>query len=85
MTYTRWLAQHEEVCGFEEEHSIETQWTPNSSEYSEALVAVSQHTFWKALDHLEQLFVQRLLKLTKLGMNEVGMNLYPVFCLNSFF
>ena len=49
---------------------------------SEALVAVSQCMYQKALDHLEWLFVQQLLKLTKLGMNGVGMNLYPFFGLN---
>jgi hypothetical protein len=75
-TYTRWLAQHEEVCRFEEEHSIKTCWTPSSSEYNNALVIVSQHTYQKALDTLEQLFVQCLLELTKLGMNGVGMKLY---------
>ena len=52
-TYTRWLAQHEEVCWFEEEYSIETRWTPSSSEYNNALVIVSQHMYRKALDTLE--------------------------------
>ena len=78
--YTRWLAQHEEVCRFEEEHSINTRWTPSSPEYNNALVVVSQCTYRKALDTLERLFVQRLLELTKLGMNGVGMKLYIFFC-----
>ena len=58
-TYTRWLAQHEEVCWFEEEHSIETCWTPSSSEYNNALIIVSERTYRKALNTLEQLFFQR--------------------------
>ena len=77
-TYTRWLAQHEEVCWFEEEHSIDTHWTPSSPEYNNTLVVVSQCMYWKAL--VEQLFVQCLLELTKLGMNGVGTKLYILFC-----
>ena len=78
-TYTRWLAQHEAVCLFEEEHSIDTRWTPISPEYNSALVLVSQRKYRKALDNLERLFVQRLLELTKLGMNGIGMKLYDFF------
>ena len=74
-TYTRWLAQHEEVCRFEEEHSIETRWTPSSSEYNNALIIVSERMYRKALNTLERLFVQRLLELTKLGINGVGTKL----------
>ena len=71
-TYTRWLTQNEEVCRFEEDHQIETRWSPSSPEYNDALVIVSQRKYRRALDDLEQLFVQRLLELTKLGMNGVG-------------
>lgn len=71
-TYTRWLAYNEEVCRFEEDNHIETRWTPASPEYKDALKVVGQRTYRKALDHLERLCVQRLLELTKLGMNGVG-------------
>jgi hypothetical protein len=71
-TYTRWLTQNEEVYRFKENHQIETRWSPNSPEYNDALVIVSQHTYRKALDDLERIFVQHLLELTKLGMNGVG-------------
>lgn len=67
------------MCRFEEEHSIETRWTPSSQEYNDALVIVSQRTYRKALDTLERLFVQRLLELTKLGMNGVGTKFQAFF------
>jgi hypothetical protein len=70
--FTWWLMQNEEICQFEEENGIVTWWTPSSMEYYDALVMVSQQTYRKALDNLEQLFIQRLLELTKLGMNGVG-------------
>ncbi|KAF8220850.1 hypothetical protein L208DRAFT_1331391, partial [Tricholoma matsutake] len=56
-----------------EDHQIKTRWSPNLPKYNDALVIVSQHMYWKVLDDLERLFVQRLLELTKLGMNGVGM------------
>jgi hypothetical protein len=36
------------------------------------LILLSWCTYQRALNKLEQLFVQRLLELTKLGMNSVG-------------
>lgn len=45
-------------------------------EYNDALVILSQRTYRRALDELERLFVQRLLELTKLGMNGVGASLF---------
>lgn len=74
-TYTRWLAQNELVCQFEEDHGIQTRWTPSMPEYKDALVILTQRTYQRALDELERLFVQRLLELTKLGMNGVGTSL----------
>ncbi|KAF8236644.1 hypothetical protein L208DRAFT_1185011, partial [Tricholoma matsutake] len=71
-TYSRLLAQHEEVCQYKEEHSIETRWTPSSPEYNNALVTMSQWAYRKALDLLECLFIQQLLELMKLGRNGVG-------------
>jgi hypothetical protein len=41
-------------------------------EYNNALMLLSQRRYQKALDKLEQLFVQCLLELTKLGMNGIG-------------
>jgi hypothetical protein len=71
-TYSRLLAQNEEVCRFEEEHQIETRWKPGSMEYNNALLLVSQRSYRRALDKLERLVVQRLLELTKLGMSGVS-------------
>ena len=73
-TYTRWLGQNELVCQYEEDHGIQARWTPSMPEYKDALVILSQRTYRRALDELERLFVQRLLELTKLGMNGVGMS-----------
>ena len=71
-TYTRWLAQNELVCQYEEDRGIQARWTPSMQEYKDSLVILSHRTYRRALDELERLFVQRLLELTKLGMNGVG-------------
>jgi hypothetical protein len=41
-------------------------------EYKDALVRLAERTYRRALDELERLVVQRLLEMTKLGMNGVG-------------
>lgn len=71
-TYSKWEACHEQVCRFEEEHGIEERWTPSMKEYKDALVRLAERTYRRALDELERLVVQRLLEMTKLGMNGVG-------------
>ena len=71
-TYSKWEACHEKVCRFEEEHGIVERWTPSMKEYNDALVLLAERTYHRALDELERLVVQRLLEMTKLGMNGVG-------------
>lgn len=41
-------------------------------EYNDALVLLAERKYRRALDELEHLVVQRLLEMTKLGMNGVG-------------
>ena len=67
-TYSKWEACHEKVCRFEEEHSIVEQWTPSMKEYNDPLVLLAECTYRRALDELERLVVQRLLEMTKLGI-----------------
>jgi hypothetical protein len=71
-TYSKWEACHEQVCRFEEEHGIVERWTPSMKEYNDALVLLAESTYHRALDELERRVVQRLLEMTKLGMNGVG-------------
>ena len=71
-TYSRWIACNEEVCRYEEEHGIEARWTPETPEYNDALLLLSQRKYRRAVDQLERLVVQRLFEMTKLGMNGVG-------------
>src|SRR5262245_40808849 len=71
-TYSRWLATNEETLRLEEELNIEIRWTPDSAQYREALVLITERQYRRALDTLELLVVQRLFELTKLGMNGIG-------------
>ena len=56
----------------EEEIGIENCWTPTCQEYNDALTMISKRKYRKALDHLEQLYVQHMFELTKLGLGGVG-------------
>ena len=73
-TFQRWLAKNEEVLRYEEMHNIETRWAPTMQEYEDGLVPVHKLKYRQALDDLERLVVQRLFKMTKLGMSGVGMS-----------
>ncbi|KAF8874764.1 hypothetical protein BD779DRAFT_1613541 [Infundibulicybe gibba] len=71
-THIRWESINEEALRFEEVNGIEERWTPESIEYQDALVLMSERKYCRVLDNLEQLMVQRLFELTKLGMSGVG-------------
>lgn len=71
-TAARWRLKEEELIRFEEEHNIAERWTPRSPEYIDTSKLLSERTYRRAVDNLERLVVQRLLELTKLGMNGVG-------------
>ncbi|KAF8873102.1 hypothetical protein BD779DRAFT_1452217 [Infundibulicybe gibba] len=68
-THIQWNSINEEALRFEEVNGIEERWTPESIEYQDALVLMSERKYCRALDNLEQLMVQRLFELTKLGMS----------------
>ena len=71
-TFTRWQVKEEELIRYEEEHSIANRWDESSQEYKDALNLLTEREYRRAVDNLERLVVQRLLELTKLGMNGVG-------------
>jgi hypothetical protein len=52
-TFKRWLALNEETLHVEEALGIETRWTPESSEYKEALITLRERKYRQALDKLE--------------------------------
>ncbi|KAJ7020928.1 hypothetical protein C8F04DRAFT_973468, partial [Mycena alexandri] len=68
-TWTRYLAVEEELCRFEEEHSIPVRWTPDSDEFKAGLGIATERKYRAALNEIERLVVMRLLELTKLGMS----------------
>ena len=72
--HSYWTAYNEEVCQYEEEHKIETQWVPDSPEYNDALCLYTDRKYHWAMDKLEWLVMQHLFEMTKLGMNGVGMS-----------
>jgi hypothetical protein len=71
-TFTRWTAKEEEVGRYEEEHSIDTRWLPDSESYKATQILLVERSYRRAVDNLERLVVQLLFELTKLGMNGVG-------------
>ena len=75
-TFTRWQVKEEELTRYEDEHSIDVRWTPDSEIYKETQKLVVEWSYRQAVDNLERLVVQRLFELTKLGMNGVGMSTY---------
>ena len=64
--------KEEELIRYEEEHGIVNRWDESSQEYKDALNLLTKREYRRAVDNLERLVVQRLLELTKLGMNGVG-------------
>ncbi len=52
-------------------------WTKECEEYKNALVLLNERRYRKALDNLERLMVQRLFKLTKLGISGLGTKKTP--------
>jgi hypothetical protein len=71
-TFTRWQVKEEELIRYEEQHGIANRWGESSQEYKDALKLLTEREYRRAVDNLERLVVQRLLELTKLGMNGVG-------------
>ena len=80
-TFTRWAAKEEELSHYEEEHSIDMCWLPDSDSYKATQTLLVERSYRRAVDNLERLVVQRLFELTKLGMNGVGKSVcYSSFC-----
>jgi hypothetical protein len=75
-TFTRWQAKEEELTRYEEEHSLQERWVPDSEIYKETQKLLVERSYRRAVDNLERLVVQRLFELTKLGMNSVGTSSY---------
>jgi hypothetical protein len=71
-SFTRWQVKEEELLRYEEQHSITIRWSESSQQYQDALALLTEREYRRAVDNLERLVVQRLLELTKLGMNGVG-------------
>jgi hypothetical protein len=71
-TFSRWQVKEEELTRYEEEHSIEVRWLPDSDAYKATQTLLVERSYRRAVDNLERLVVQRLFELTKLGMNGVG-------------
>ncbi|KAJ7717534.1 hypothetical protein DFH07DRAFT_973557 [Mycena maculata] len=74
-TYDKYLATLEEVCRYEDLHSIAERWTPACQEYKDALVVMTERRYKKAVSELERLVVGRLFETTKLGMSGVAYKL----------
>lgn len=51
---------------------MEYRWTRDMPEYKEAENQSLMRKYYKSVDNLERLIVQRLFELTKLGMSGVG-------------
>ena len=79
--FTRWAAKEEELSCYEEEHAIDTCWLPDLDSYKATQKLLVERSYRRAVDNLEQLVVQRLFELTKLGMNGVGMSTLFMFML----
>ncbi|KAJ7602643.1 hypothetical protein DFH06DRAFT_1276325 [Mycena polygramma] len=71
-SHSRHLGVEEEVVLFFKEHDILERWNPESKEYRDALVLMTERKYRRALDKLESLVVKRLFELTKLGMSGVA-------------
>ncbi|KAJ7823341.1 hypothetical protein B0H14DRAFT_3146087 [Mycena olivaceomarginata] len=71
-SHSRHLGVEQEVSLFEEEHGIMDRWPPESKEYTDALLLISERKYRRCLDKLESLVVKRLFELTKLGMSGLG-------------
>ena len=69
----RKLQLAEDECrAFEEELDLASRWMRGMPEYEEAVKELAMREYYKAVDELEWLVVQRLFELTKLGMSGVG-------------
>lgn len=62
----------DECHAFEVELDLEGRWTREMPEYKEAEKQSLMRKYYKSVDTLERLIVQRLFELTKLGMSGVG-------------
>ncbi|KAJ7853298.1 hypothetical protein B0H14DRAFT_2354415, partial [Mycena olivaceomarginata] len=74
-TFTKFNAAEEDLCRFEEEHTIAVRWTVDSKEYKDGVVLTTERKYRAALTEVERLVVQRLFELTKLGMSGLAYNL----------
>ncbi|KDQ59364.1 hypothetical protein JAAARDRAFT_127473 [Jaapia argillacea MUCL 33604] len=59
----------------EEELRIVTRWTTTTPEFQNGLKVLHEWKYRRAIDNLEHLIVQRMFKLTKLGMSGLGYKL----------
>ncbi|KAF7372185.1 hypothetical protein MVEN_00077700 [Mycena venus] len=70
-THTRLVLIDEELTRFEEENGYVERSTSGHQEYQDAVLMMVQRHYWRTLDELERLVVQRLMELTKLSMSGV--------------
>ncbi|KAJ7847108.1 hypothetical protein B0H14DRAFT_3867546 [Mycena olivaceomarginata] len=77
-SHSRHLGVEQEVSLFEEEHGIVDRWPPESKEYTDALLLISERKYRRCLDKLESLVVKRLFELTKLGMSGLVIEAYKM-------
>ena len=61
-----------EVIQLEVEFGIAPRWTPLDSNYNEALKFLAERKYRRALEHLQQLVVQRLFELHKMNLSGTG-------------
>ena len=62
----------DECRAFEEELDVAFRWTRGTPEYEDAAKELTMREYYKSVDELERLVVQRLFELTKLGMSGMG-------------
>lgn len=71
-TARKYAIVEDECHAFEVELDLEHRWTSATPEYKEAEKESLMRKYYKSVDTLERLIVQRLFELTKLGMSGVG-------------
>ncbi|KAI0323728.1 hypothetical protein GY45DRAFT_1264129 [Cubamyces sp. BRFM 1775] len=68
-TQARWETVQLEVLRREEELEIVMRWQPGEPKYEQMAHELKHRKYWISLDQLKTLVVQRLFKLTKLGLS----------------
>ena len=71
-TARKYTLVDDECHAFEVELDLERRWTCDMPEYKEAAQESLMRKYYKSVDTLERLIVQRLFELTKLGMSGTG-------------